>query len=42
MKKITTTPAELLLKAIELQLKALLEQDLKAFRSKQIVTKLVA
>lgn len=42
MKKITTIPVELLLKAIELQLKALLEEDLKVFRSKKIVTKLVA
>ncbi len=35
MKKVTTTPTDLLLKALDIELKALLTKDLKAFRAKQ-------
>jgi hypothetical protein len=36
MKKATATPTDLLLKALDIKLKALLEKDLKAFRAKQM------
>lgn len=35
MKKVSVTPTDLLLKALDLELKALLKADLKAFRAKQ-------
>ena len=35
MKKVTVTPTDILLKALDLELKAILKNDLKAFRAKQ-------
>ena len=35
MKKITTTKTDLLLKSLDVQLKALIKKDLQAFRAKQ-------
>ena len=35
MKKITFTKTDLLLKALDVQLKALIQKDLQAFRAKQ-------
>ncbi len=35
MKKVSVTPTDLLLKALDMELKALLKADLKAFRAKQ-------
>ncbi len=35
MKKVNVTPADALLKALDIELKALLQADLKAFRAKQ-------
>jgi len=34
MKKVTSTSTDVLLKALDLQLKAILKKDLKAFRAK--------
>lgn len=36
MKKVTFTPTDLLLKALDIELKALLKKDLKEFRAKQM------
>ncbi len=34
MKKVTVTPTDLLLKALDLELKAMLTKDIKAFHAK--------
>jgi len=36
MKKVTVTPTDILLKALDIELKAILKKDLKAFRAKQM------
>ncbi|MGY3213374.1 hypothetical protein [Mucilaginibacter sp. HD30] len=36
MKKVTVTQTDILLKALDIELKALLKKDLKAFRAKQM------
>jgi len=36
MKKVTVTSTDILLKALDIELKALLKKDLKAFRAKQM------
>ena len=42
MKKVTVTPADLLLKALDIELKALLKKDLKEFRAKQLQNNKIA
>ena len=42
MRKVTVTPTDLLLKALDIELKALLKKDLKAFRAKQAHTEKLA
>ena len=42
MKKVTVTPTDLLLKALDMELKALLKSDLKAFRAKANSSRLAA
>ncbi len=42
MKKVTVTPTDLLIKALDIELKAILQKDLKAFRAKQAQSQKIA
>ena len=42
MKKVTVTSTDILLRALDIQLKAILQKDIKAFRAKQAQSQKIA